>query len=194
MQLNCASPPGLKTGLQQYVIGLYGKEVQATINNWPPNGKYFINRNFDMISIPARKIPAGYKLTITLLNDSTGRISGATFVVVDNTGNEIKRLTKHLHDLGVSNGHIAPIVSFQLNIVGPDNGEDVLFSSGSGTITYTASQATPLFSVGHDDGGQFGVKDNSLTQEISNVVYTPISPRSQMPLLQNFNASLVEDH
>jgi hypothetical protein len=48
VQLNCASPPGLKTGLRQYFIGLYGKEVQATINNWPPNGNYFINRNFNM--------------------------------------------------------------------------------------------------------------------------------------------------
>jgi hypothetical protein len=103
-------------------------------------------------------------------------------------------LTKKLKDLGVSNKHIAPIVSFQLDIVGPDNGEVVLFSSGSGIISYTASQETPLFAVGHDDNSQFGVGDSSLTQETSNIVYAPIPPRNQMPLVQNFSASLVEDH
>ena len=37
-------------------------------------------------------------------------------------------------------GVLSPITAFQVNIVGPVNAEGTVFSSGAGTITYSASE------------------------------------------------------
>jgi hypothetical protein len=36
---------------------------------------------------------------------------------------------------GVTSNDLAPIVAFELNLVGPVNGESAVLSSGAGTIT-----------------------------------------------------------
>ncbi len=41
---------------------------------------------------------------------------------------------------GEKKGFLAPVTAFQLNIVGPVNSEGTVFSSGAGTITYSASE------------------------------------------------------
>jgi hypothetical protein len=90
------------------------------------------------------------------LQQSDGSVIGATYVVTDNHGT-VSAKTIDLYSLeatppastppatapvAVMAVDLAPIVAFELDLVGPWNGETVVLASGAGTITYTAS--TPL--------------------------------------------------
>ena len=82
------------------------------------------------------KLPAGYQLIITLLNDATYNIIGANYVLIDNEGHATN------HTIRFDNGpaqDLAPIVAFQVNFVGDIGGATTTLASGAGTMTYTAS-------------------------------------------------------
>jgi hypothetical protein len=67
----------------------------------------------------------------------------ATYQVVDNEGRTLANVTKDLSSLsGGTGADLAPVIAFELNLVGPVNGESAQLSSGAGTIVYAA--ATPL--------------------------------------------------
>ena len=139
-QLNAYSPMNEKSAWQQYVIALWGKEITGAVDNWPLQGANIINDIFNMVSLPTAKIPAGYQLTISLQNDSDNNINGATYVVVDDTGKTVANIVKTLN---VGKSDLAPIIAFELNLVGPVNSEGAVLSSGAGTITYQATTALP---------------------------------------------------
>ena len=148
-QLNAYSPKNEKCAYQQYSIALFGSEIVGSVDNWPLHGSNIINDFFSMVSLPSAKIPAGYKLTISLQNDAQGNITGATYTVVDDNGKtlaNVKKVLTSLTGIGVMQGgnasDLAPIVAFELNLVGPENSEGAVLSSGAGTFTYTAT--TPL--------------------------------------------------
>jgi hypothetical protein len=82
------------------------------------------------------KLPAGYQLIITLLNDAAYNIIGANYVLIDNEGHATN------HTIRFDNGpaqDLAPIVAFQVNFVGDIGGATTTLASGAGTMTYTAS-------------------------------------------------------
>ena len=64
----------------------------------------------------------------------------AQWVNTDLNNFQLAKVSQSL--LGVSSTKLAPIVAFELNFVGPANGDSAILSSGAGTITYSAS--TPL--------------------------------------------------
>ena len=86
-QLNCYSPKGQVVAWQQYIINLWGTQLNGAINNWPltgkipiifPNGEYTLNLGS---SLPSTAIPAGYTLSINLGNDSSGNVNSVQWVV-----------------------------------------------------------------------------------------------------------------
>jgi len=79
-------------------------------------------------------IPAGYLFEIAVNNDSNGNITSATFTVTDSGTPVGSPVT-----VPVPSAYQFPIVAFQVNIVGPDNGSTATFTSGKGTITYESS-------------------------------------------------------
>lgn len=140
-QLNAYSPKSEKSAWQQYVMAVFETEIIGAVDNWPVSGPNIINDFFNLVSTTNNEIPAGYQIQINLQNDSSKNVSGATYVVVDNTGKTVANKSLTLTSIsGVTSADLAPIVAFELNVVGPVNGESAVLSSGAGTITYTASE------------------------------------------------------
>ncbi len=83
-QLNAYSPKNETSAWQQYVIALFGNI--GAVDNWPVTGANIINDFFNLTSTPSSKLPAGYKLVISLENDQNSNITGATYVVIDAGG------------------------------------------------------------------------------------------------------------
>lgn len=79
--------------------------------------------------------------------NSSGNITGANYLVLDNTGKTLGNQTitlltlKTVSGTPVTQSDLAPIVSFQLNFVDYLNGGNTILSSGEGTLTYTASSS-----------------------------------------------------
>ena len=204
-QLNAYSPPDANCVWQQY--GMYVDMTQnppqlgCSVDNWPsdsyrttaniPPGGDLINYGFNLLPLPGGILPAGWKLTISPQNDQNGNINGAIYVVVDNQGNTLANPTISLSSLtidGVSppqpvtSADIAPIIAFQLNIVGPDNGLNSYFSSGAGTITYTAS--TPLTAVTQQPACT--AAQGTITEETANSGYGILPSIASCSLTQSF--------
>jgi virginiamycin B lyase len=201
-QLNANSQGKLKDGSapkivwQQYFIVVGSKNMLFGINNWTTKG---LATNSPLInptgtpplpilgSHPLPTMPEGYKLTVALENDPKDNINGVTFTVVDNKGNT------HVQKIGpftlvtggpATEADLAPIVSFELDIVGPGNGNCTEFSSGAGTITYNASIAlTPL-----DQIPPCAVA-NTTTGETSNSVYGSLPSAQSKTFTQCFGVN-----
>jgi hypothetical protein len=157
-QVNAYSAKSDYDGGQQYLIYLDPHSSPAQLNcmvdNWTESPKLgqIINHIVPLATLPSQKLPAGYQLTISLANDSSGNITGATYVVRDNTGKTIGNQTITLLTLNLISGSpvtsadLAPIVSFQLDFVDYLNGGTTVLSSGAGEISYNASNAMTVFS------------------------------------------------
>ncbi len=139
-QLNCYSPANYLSAGQQYGFSLYGSTIVGWVDNWPVQGGNIINHEWNMGSLPG-KVPAGYRLVITLENDTDNNVTGALYQVFDNDGNTVSIVDQKLADIGGDSSKIAPIIAFQMNLVGPVNGEAAVLSSGAGTFVYQATNA-----------------------------------------------------
>jgi hypothetical protein len=190
---------------QQYAIEV-GTNISFSINNWtaselaePPNkGNPLIDPETPPmpppVSLPEpHTIPAEYTLTITLGNDENDNVRYVTFVVADNNGKTLGNpqpidligLPLSTGEGTVTTADLAPIVAFELDIVGPDNGQHTEFSSGGGLITYSAS--TPLTALGaiptkHAAG-------TNTTGETSNSIYGTLPSSQSKKLTQCFTVS-----
>jgi hypothetical protein len=70
-------------------------------------------------------------------DDQSGNVSRATYNVYDQSGG--LAATNYIDVSDIANlAALDPIAAFQVNIVGPVNGESAIFSSGAGLITYSA--------------------------------------------------------
>jgi hypothetical protein len=138
-QINAYSAKGDLDGAQQYVVlvdpGL-GSQMWCMVDNWESTSQELVNIMNVLAPVPGDSLPAGYKLTISLINDEFARITGATYVLVDNHGNILGNRTLSFSE---RTADLAPIVAFQMNFVGDINGATTTLASGAGTITYTAS-------------------------------------------------------
>jgi hypothetical protein len=128
---------------------------------------------------------------ITLLLQYDGSVIGADFVVTDEQGKTLTNAPVSLQSLTspsaahpVLGAQLAPISTFQLNIVGPDNGAIATLSSGAGTIVYAAS--TPLTALSYEPSCiEFG----GPTGEQANTVYGPLPVGSSNTFTQTFSWS-----
>jgi hypothetical protein len=152
--VNKANPSDPKwTVWQQYLIGV-GPTFLGAVNNWTlaalKSGNQSINSSPDVhLGAPAKPymIAAGSTLTISLDYDAAGNVSGVTFGVTPGGPPQTLALTTiELSGGGlVTTADLAPIVAFELNLVGPGDLQHAHFTSGAGTITYAASNLlTPL--------------------------------------------------
>ncbi len=181
-QLNAYSPKKEKSAWQQYVIALFGNEITGAVDNWPLTGPNIINNFFSMTELPG-KIPAGYQLKIALHNDAKNNITGATYSVVDNHGKTLASVTKVLTSLsGVTSADIAPIIAFEVNLVGPVNSESAVLSSGEGSIIYEAT--TPMTALNAEPSC---AESGYITAETANSVYGVLNSGPSTEFSQSFN-------
>jgi hypothetical protein len=148
-QLNAYSPnPTENTcDFQQFGVAVASNALLAFINTWSEKNGILSNENPwpTLQSLQSNKLAAGYQLTITLQNDAkTGNVTGCTFNVVDNNGVAQPGLTLSLLSLPhattkVTQADLAPIVAFELDLVGPFNSEHASLTSGQGTLTLSAT-------------------------------------------------------
>jgi hypothetical protein len=140
-QINAYSAKGDYDGAQQYVVlvdpSFNPPQMTCMIDNWESKSQSVVYRSSRLATLPSYSLPAGYKLTISLINDDSARITGATYVLVDNHGHTTGNQTLSFSDGPAMD--LAPIVAFQMNFVGDINGETTTLASGAGTMTYTAS-------------------------------------------------------
>jgi hypothetical protein len=184
-QLNCNSPMQETDSFQQYVIGFDNQKIYGQINNWKTTSSQLINQSYDLTSPPGGKIPRGYQLGIELYNDADGNITGVHFTVVDNNGNKVGANIVTLTSIsGLTARDLAPIVAFQINLVGPGNSEGALLSSGAGSITYLASSP---FSV--MDSEPLPCVEAVSTCETANSLYSAMSRGPSNFLTQTFSTT-----
>lgn len=206
-QLNAWSPEGANTVWQQYGIEFVtqGKPTLKAfpfVDNWASGtflqahnlGKgNLINHKPLMLAMPGNSLPAGYKITINLKNDSNDNVNGVTYTIRDNFGKsttldvELESLryadSASTTKIPVTSIALAPINSFMLVLVGPVNGERADLSSGAGTFTYTAT--TPLNISNRDPQCTSARKTD--TAETANSVYGTLSVSPGQVITQSFD-------
>jgi hypothetical protein len=185
-QLNAYSMDGFTCGYQQYVIALKDSELYGVINNYGVPGNSASILNWDSLtSVGGTTLPAGYKLTISLQTDDLGAVTGARFLVVNESGQTVGNTSQLLRDIsGIEALGTAPIAGFVINIVGPDNGEQAIFEpGGGGTIAYSAESILKASNLGPSCAENL----NTFTTETANSVYGKVSASASLKLLQTFN-------
>ncbi len=206
-QLNAYSPKGEISAWQQYVIALWGlggfetqlglvppiSSLVGAIDNWPVNGPNIVNwidPLFPGLVVPPAAgsvflatIPAGYQFSIGLKNDANANVIGATFIVKDNRGNTLANVFQSVQVLeAVPSADLAPIVAFELNLVGPVNGESAVLSSGGGTITYTSPSVLTVLNQ-----EPVCTETGTVTAETANSFYGPLPKLPSTTFVQSFN-------
>jgi hypothetical protein len=127
---------------------------------------------------------------MNLLQQSDGSVRAADYVVVDPSGSTVAHATKYLESLSSVSGaavrgsDLAPIVAFELNLVGPVNAESTVLSSGAGNIVYTAS--TPLTALAEEPSC---TESGYVTAETANSLYGPLPALPSTTFTQSFTVS-----
>jgi hypothetical protein len=179
-QLNCYSPKGSTASYQQYVVGLLGNEITGGINNYSGKSSLLLGK-YNLVSMPSAALPAGYRIKTTLHNDSSGNVTGVTWVVIDNLGNTLANNTQSVPGLA---SDLAPIIAFELNLVGPIAGESAVLSSGAGAFTYRAS--SDLTALNKEPPC---AETTVRTGEAANSLYGVLPANPANPLVQSFIVS-----
>ena len=173
---------------------------QSTINGISTGGSDLINLSADVQTLQTngvKGVPAGFKLTISLGTDGSSRVSAAEFSVTDpnaNNGNAYSTTIKTVDQNPppqldgslpkplqgpITDADIAPILAFQLVLVGPA-GCAVKLSSGAATVTYTASTALTALNAPPS------CVKNTWTGEAANSVYSTMLAGSGTSITQTF--------
>jgi len=199
-QLNCYSPVGKFCAWQQYIIALLGMELgplvglvtelTGIINTWPltgnpiiapPNNSYLV----PLVGLPSISLPRGYQMKIILGNDASGNVVNVTWVV-NGTPFPTQNIPNLLAAFGLPTTHVAPIVAFEMNLVGPIGGESAVLSSGKGKFTYSAS--SPLYVYPSTAASEYPAcvefRDN--TAETTNSFYGVVPAYPGNPFTQSF--------
>jgi hypothetical protein len=193
-QLNCAAPASgnWKIGMQQYVIMMTpnSTDVILHIQNFesaPPGQAYAGNTN--LLNFPnLGVIPAGWRFQL-VLQYKGDLVSGFTCSVFDENGHTVGRAS--LDSIGlplppnldgnVDESWLAPIVAFQLVVVGYAEATHATLTSGSGYIYYDSSD--PLLA-----GNTWAPAGTAGTAESSNCLYSVVPDVANTGLIQCFGA------
>ncbi len=208
IQLNGYSPQDANCVWQQYVMEFDTSngtplKIHGGVDNWPsdsfrqslslPSGSDLINTHGGplMLTLPGATLPAGYKFTISLTNDKDQNVNGVTYMIVDDKGKTTKADIR-LESLFVNHTNpakpitsvdLAPINVFELNLVGPTNGEATHFLAGAGNITYAASSPLTVLSKKPSCCAAQGV----FTKESGNSVYGTLFAGPSQTIKQSFD-------
>jgi hypothetical protein len=198
-QLNAYSPQNQTCDWQQYILTVITNPAQVNwqVDNWPLSAsKNIINKIETLASLPSTTIPAGFQFWIDLITDSSNNNAVVSVDFSINQNGTLSTQTIRLTSLflisqqtgkptttNVGPSDLAPIVAFELNLVGPDE-STVTFASGAGTITYTAGNAlAPLNYL------PSCVEWGGTTAETSNSYYSSMAPAAGISLKQTFGVS-----
>jgi hypothetical protein len=107
--------------------------------------------------------------------------------VFDPTGKRVSRVDKKLANIGGDRTKIAPIIAFQLNLVGPVNSEAAVLSSGAGTFVYRANNAMIALT-----SEPRCAESGYVTAETANSLYDSITSPASTSFTQGFHVSLTE--
>lgn len=190
--------PDTTPNWQQYC--LFGQpgdsELYAIIDNWSgtvPDGTYaqIINYEANVAALPkASYIPAGASINIAPSFGSDNVLTGVTYVYTPPKGQALTSSIT-LEDLQVYNSnqqitaaYESPIAALTLNIVGDYNGNDGAFTSGSGTITYTADQPLTVLTT---EPSYTAFQDG--TGETANTVYGELPKSNSRKIVQTWGIS-----
>jgi hypothetical protein len=196
LQLNCYSQNNKNIAWQQYFFSLQTANggpadpsagiLYCYVNNWNVAiSSAVVYYAPELILIADSKIAAGSKLSITLgQNSETNDINSVTFVYTDAAGNSHSSILD-LPSPGDPSGDVAPIVAFQVNLVGPINAKQAYLWSGAGTITYQAAENLTA-SSGSPNCGQEYIP----TGETANTIYGTLPTGSHSSLTQTFGTVL----
>ena len=199
-QMNCYSGKGFKCAYQQYAVGFWrnssgGFNVIYGVDNWPVSGGNIVNNGFPiMATLPTAVLPKGYQIIIVLQssNTSPNSVIGATFSLQDNNGNQVGTDSGvTIASLsGANAGDLAPVTAFELDFVGPINGEIATLSSGAGYITYT-SLKPPLQVYVPTPTHPFPTCTETTTGtcETANTFYGLLPSNANLALKQSFEVS-----
>jgi hypothetical protein len=185
-QLNCYSPKNQLSAWQQYVFSLFGTQVVVAVDNWPLSGDNIINDFINLNTLPNNTLPAGHSVEIALGTDASNNIVSATYRLADPNGNVIANQTVDLLSISSPND-VAPIVAFELNLVGPVNGESSVLSSGAGTIEYICS--TPLTPLSVEPSY---AESGYITAETANSFYGWLGAAAANEHIQTFQISQID--
>ena len=202
-QLNCWSAGVTDVNAwQQFSIivdplRLSSPGILAKVNNWPynwqPGNSDTINVNAPLGALATANLPAGYHFSIELTNDSNGNITSAIFGGWDNNGDAFTPQTIAIvgqpdqQGGTVTASQLAPIVAFQLLLVGNENGNFTTLTSGAGTWTISADDkfiATNTLPT-QPTGNCWSFADN--TVESSNCTYGELPAASSQAFTQTFS-------
>jgi hypothetical protein len=189
LQLNGFSPQGFNSAWQQYAIYLDNKSLNWEIQNWivgidaNPYSPRFIrdagglkDAAGGLVTLAGNALPSGIRLRIALIYDAYGFVLGANFFAYQGavTLGQAQMLIKDIPGPAVSGVAFgsAPILAFQLLLVGEGNASTTKFAQGGGgVLRYKATsplQATTQLpaNVGFHFTG---------TGENSNITYGQVS-------------------
>ena len=207
IQLNAYSPQDANCVWQQYIMMFTTSNssplrILQMVDNWPsdsfrqslnlPTGSDLINTHGQlMLTLPGATLPAGYKFTISLTNDKDHNVNGVTYLIVDDKGKTTKAdirleslFVNHTNPAKpITSDDLAPINVFELNLVGPTNGEATHFSAGAGNITYTASSPLTVLSKKPSCCAAQGV----FTKESGNSAYGTLFAGPSQTITQSFD-------
>jgi hypothetical protein len=200
LQLNCWSPQGSTTVMQQYVIDLdpNSKQLLVGVDNWKDVNTEVINHWQSLGNpLPAAALKAGYLLYLILETDADGNVTAANYSAYDEQSALLGYARILLTDLqqynstaSVTTAELAPVVAFTFNIGGYGNGTAATLTSGSGLITYSSHN---LLQLDSQDPAYTAFHDGSFdTGETANLVFGTLPPTQAMVTTQEFH--YVADH
>jgi hypothetical protein len=181
-QLNCYGGKGSASWAQQYCIILMNNELVGSIDNSGPAGSNLVDIDAPGThAVSGYKLAAGYQLKIALQNDASNNITGASFSATDNHGNPVWSTNAQIPGPPAPK---SPIVALTLDIVGSHDKSQTVFSSGSGSIIY---QATNPLSVANSYPSF--VAYDAFTEEYSTSTYGTLPAGPNVSLSQHFGVT-----
>lgn len=191
-----AGAPSTTPNWQQYVVFSQpgDKTLYGIIDNWSgtvPANTYqqVINSESTITTLPkANQIPAGATINIVPTFNSKNVITGITYVYTPPNGqavsNSVTLTNLDVYDSNkrITSAYESPISALTLNIVGDYNGNDGVFSSGSGTIVYTANQPLTVLT---NEPSYTAFQDG--TGETANTVYGELPPSGKTTITQSWS-------
>ncbi len=205
IQLNGWSAPSSNIVWQQYGFSVTPPSLGWGIENWPttaygaqlglPSGGSLnfpgsLEPSLPTVPYGSGLLPAGYSLDLIFQEDATGNITGTTYIVTDLCGKTssigpVEIVGTSLAASGAQGtipaSALAPLYGLQLNLVNMP-GSTFIFSSGAGTITYSANE--PLYVSNRQPS--WTAAQGIVTGENSDIAYSELSSTPSSTIVQQF--------
>lgn len=140
-QINAYSQKGALCAYQQYgfLVDNTG-EISVFVDNWPVTGNNLLNYFKQIYKLPTPVFPNGYSVNAYLITDTNGNITEVDYTLYDDKGTTLETAAILLSTIsGFQTSYLAPITAFEVNVVGPDNGQSTVFSSIGALLDYKAT-------------------------------------------------------